>query len=212
MVRRRWYIEDIQWLLAELNWILFKVKEFLGRAPEWIQGGSVGSAADFGSGHDLMVSEFETHAGLCADSSEPGAGFRFCVSLSLFYSPHPPPPCVLSKIKFHVVDAVDVIVRVAKATICTMFKKVDLFFLSWEEKKILLKNLFRGASGWLSIWFQDPAVHGFESRIRLCAVSSEPGTCFGFCVSLSLCPPTPAPPPAPGLCSVSLSLSKINKR
>ena len=30
-----------------------------------------------------MVSEFEPHIRLCADSSEPGACFEFCVSLSL---------------------------------------------------------------------------------------------------------------------------------
>ena len=35
------------------------------------------------SGHDLAVREFEPHVGLCADRSEPGACFRFCVSLSL---------------------------------------------------------------------------------------------------------------------------------
>ena len=29
---------------------------------------------------------------------------------------------------------------------------------------------------------------GFEPRIGLCADSWEPGACFGFCVSLSLCP------------------------
>ena len=46
-------------------------------------GGSVGWAADFGSGHDLVFREFEPHVRLCADSSEPGACFRFCVSLSL---------------------------------------------------------------------------------------------------------------------------------
>ena len=45
-------------------------------------GGSVGWASDFGSGHDLGVHEFEPRVGLCADSSEPGACFRFCVSLS----------------------------------------------------------------------------------------------------------------------------------
>ena len=50
-------------------------------------GGSVGGASDFGSGHDLTVREFEPHVGLCADSSEPGACFRFCVSLSLCPSP-----------------------------------------------------------------------------------------------------------------------------
>ena len=36
--------------------------------------------SDFGSGHDLMAGEFEPHVGLCADSSEPGVCFGFCVS------------------------------------------------------------------------------------------------------------------------------------
>ena len=34
-------------------------------------------------GHDLAVREFEPRVGLWADGSEPGACFRFCVSLSL---------------------------------------------------------------------------------------------------------------------------------
>ena len=46
------------------------------------------------------------------------------------------------------------------------------------------------------------AVREFEPGIGLCADSSEPGTCFGFCVSPSLCP-SPA---------LSLSLSKYNCR
>ena len=46
-------------------------------------GGSVGWVSDFSSGHDLTVCEFEPRVGLCADSSEPGACFGFCVSLSL---------------------------------------------------------------------------------------------------------------------------------
>ena len=55
--------------------------------------------SDFGSGHDLMVGEFEPHVRLYADSSEPGAHFRFCLLLSL-----PTPPLLvlclcLSKIK-----------------------------------------------------------------------------------------------------------------
>ena len=58
-------------------------------------GGSVGSACDFGSGHDLSVREFEPRVGLWADSLEPGACFGFCVSLSLCPSP-PPPICTLS--------------------------------------------------------------------------------------------------------------------
>ena len=50
-------------------------------------GGSVGSATDYGSGHDLTVREFELQVGFCADSSEPGACFGFCGSLSLCPSP-----------------------------------------------------------------------------------------------------------------------------
>ena len=38
-------------------------------------GGSVSEAANFGSGHDLVVNEFELHIRLCADSSGPGACF-----------------------------------------------------------------------------------------------------------------------------------------
>ena len=40
-------------------------------------------ASDFGSGHDLIVLEFESHIGLCADGSEPRACFGFCVFLSV---------------------------------------------------------------------------------------------------------------------------------
>ena len=50
-------------------------------------GGSVGSASDFGLGHDLAVRGFEARVGLCADSSGPGACFGFWVSLSLRPSP-----------------------------------------------------------------------------------------------------------------------------
>ena len=50
-------------------------------------GGSVGGATDFGSGHDLTVRAIEPRIGLCADGSEPGACFGFCVSLSLCPSP-----------------------------------------------------------------------------------------------------------------------------
>ena len=45
--------------------------------------GSVGWAPDFGSGHDLTVGGFKPRVRLSADSSEPGASFRFCVSLAL---------------------------------------------------------------------------------------------------------------------------------
>ena len=52
--------------------------------------GRLGGSA--GSGHDLTAGEFEPRVRLCADSPEPGACFRFCVSLSLC----PSPACILS--------------------------------------------------------------------------------------------------------------------
>ena len=61
-------------------------------------GGSVDWASDFGSGHDLAVCEFEPHVQLCADRSEPGACFRFCVTLSLFACPPPTLVLCLSKV------------------------------------------------------------------------------------------------------------------
>ena len=67
-----------------------------------------------------------------------------------------------------------------------------------------------GAPGWLSGWVSDFG-SGHNLRIResepsvgLCADSSKPGACFGFCVSLSL-----SAPPLLALC-VCVSLSKIN--
>ena len=45
---------------------------------------------------------------------------------------------------------------------------------------------------------------GFEPRVRLWADGSEPGACFRFCVSLSLCPSP--------VHALSLSVPKINKR
>ena len=63
-------------------------------------------------------------------------------------------------------------------------------------------GLMGGSVGWASDFGSghDLTVWDFEPHIRLCADSSEPGACFGFWVSLSLCP-FPAS---------ALSLSKIN--
>ena len=77
-------------------------------------------------------------------------------------------------------------------------------------KRVSVYRNFRvwGAPGWLSqlsVNFNsghDVAIHEFEPCIWLCADNSEPRACFGFCVSLSLCP-SPAH-------TLSLSLSKIN--
>ena len=50
----------------------------------------------------------------------------------------------------------------------------------------------------------DLTVHELEPRVGLWADRSEPGVCFGFCVSFSLC--------SSPVHALSLSVSKINKR
>ena len=75
--------------------------------------------------------------------------------------------------------------------------------------EMLIKNVLWGAPGWrsrLSVRLQpghDLAVREFEPHIRLWADGSEPGACFRFCVSLSLCPSP--------VHALSLSVPKINK-
>ena len=66
----------------------------------------------------------------------------------------------------------------------------------WQEALAVFKRSQVCGSTWVA-----RLVHGFEPCISLCADNSEPGACFRFCVSPSLC------------CSpaLSLSLSKINK-
>ena len=49
------------------------------------------------SGHDLMVHGFKPCMGLCGDSSEPEACFKFCASLGL--CPLPTHALSLSKLK-----------------------------------------------------------------------------------------------------------------
>ena len=75
-----------------------KMKKCISEKTEGCLGGSVGWASNFGSGHDLAVHGFEPRVGLCADSSEPGACFGFCVSLSLCPSPSHALSICLSKI------------------------------------------------------------------------------------------------------------------
>ena len=74
---------------------------------------------------------------------------------------------------------------------------------------LVINSLYNpGAPGWLSrlnvqlCSGHDLTVHGFEPCFCLCADSSEPGACFAFCVSLSLCPSLAH--------TFSLSLKKIN--
>ena len=78
------------------------------------------------------------------------------------------------------------------------------------SNSLVKKQEHLGAPGWrsrLSVRLQPGhhlAVCEFEPRVRLWAVGSEPGACFRFCVSLSLCPSP--------VHALSLSVPKINKR
>ena len=76
--------------------------------------------------------------------------------------------------------------------------------------KNMLKKKPIGAPGWrsrLGVRLRpghDLAVREFEPRVRLWAEGSEPGACFRFCVSLSLCPSP--------IHALSLSVPKMKKR
>ena len=76
------------WQLVGIDrseWFGIKIRN-QSRAPRWLSGLRV---SDCSSGHDLTVPEFEPRVGLWADSSEPGAWLRFCISLALCPSPTP---------------------------------------------------------------------------------------------------------------------------
>ena len=88
-----------------------------------------------------------------------------------------------------------------------------LYTVVWRHTDIvfflfLFKNIFLGAPGWrsrLSVRLQpghDLAVRELEPRVGLWADGSEPGACFRFCVSLSLCPSP--------VHALSLSVPEIN--
>ena len=91
--------KDLQWKGGCIVFIACFLLVHIGKLSSYLKswtdlgclGGSVGWASNFSSGHDLAVCEFEPCVGLCADSSEPGACYRFCVSLSL----SDPPPFML---------------------------------------------------------------------------------------------------------------------
>uniref|UniRef100_A0A667G1G3 Adhesion G protein-coupled receptor E2 n=1 Tax=Lynx canadensis TaxID=61383 RepID=A0A667G1G3_LYNCA len=58
---------------------------------ELLSGGTKFQSEKENTCHDIAVCEFKSRVGLCADSSEPGACFGFCVTLSL----SSPPPLML---------------------------------------------------------------------------------------------------------------------
>ena len=71
------------WVIQLLCALVFIYKRNTIGAPGWRSRLSV----RLQPGHDLAVWEFQPRVGLWADGSEPGACFRFCVSLSLCPSP-----------------------------------------------------------------------------------------------------------------------------
>ena len=114
----------------------------------------------------VMISQFVSSSPasgcvLTAQSLEPGACFRFCVSLSA--CPSPSHALSLSKIN--------------KKIDCPSFTKNILIWGSW-----VAQSVERPTSTQVMI------SQSVSSSLRLSAVSSEPGACFGSCVSLSLCP------------------------
>ena len=78
------------------------------------------------------------------------------------------------------------------------------------EVVIVLKQQAGGA--WVAQWDfgsgPDLLVCEFKLHIRLYAVSSEPGACFGFCVSLSLCP-FPALTLSPSVSKIKIKEKKL---
>ena len=73
---------------GNVTWYSHSGKHYVG--PQNIKNRNTGApgwlcwlSTDFSSGHDLTVHERKPHVRLCADSSEPGTWFGFCVSLSL---------------------------------------------------------------------------------------------------------------------------------
>ena len=86
-----WYYTVFIWKVSAVQ------KDYFGGRL----GGSVAWASDFRLGHDLEVREFRPQVRLCANSSEPGACFRFCLPLALS-APPPLMPCLCrSKMNKH---------------------------------------------------------------------------------------------------------------
>ena len=77
-------------MASELKLAVYTVESFIGMSG-WLSR----FPSDLGSGHDLMDHGFETHMGLCADSSESGACFGFCVCVSLSA-----PPSLINELPF----------------------------------------------------------------------------------------------------------------
>ena len=119
----------------------------------WVAQSVEQPALDFGSGHDLMVHEFEFHIGLCADSSLSLLGI-----LSLLSAP---PPfmltCLLSlslSLSFKI-NKLKLKKKHIKKHMGALVTRIRTY--PWHSGTHFLKNLFRvvpGCLSWLSVQLQ----------------------------------------------------------
>ncbi|VFV24322.1 Hypothetical predicted protein [Lynx pardinus] len=84
-----WQFPHVERVISDKRGTLEKAREIgsSGRGGQSPEPGGTYAGPSGKPGHDLAVREFEPRVGLWADGSEPGACFRFCVSLSLCPSP-----------------------------------------------------------------------------------------------------------------------------
>ena len=70
------------------------------------------------------------------------------------------------------------------------YKVCKIELNAYNSEKSLDRHTWGASVGWVADLgsSHDLTAHGFEPRVGLCADSLEPGACFGFCVSPSLCP------------------------
>ena len=92
---------------------------------------------------------------------------------------------------------------------CWMTLNASMFLYALALSEVLIrlkKNVLKGHLGGFGSG-QDLTVCEFEPCVGLCADSSEPGACFGFWVSLSLCP-SPAHARTLSLSKIKINLKK----
>ena len=76
------YLSSYHDILASFDNCPFIFKTFASQGT-WVAQSVTCATLDFSSGHDLMVHEFQSRIGLCADSVEPAWDFSLPLSLPL---------------------------------------------------------------------------------------------------------------------------------
>ena len=88
--------------------------------------------------------------------------------------------------------------RTSEGDLCKRFSSPEIVTLAHSQGAWVAQPVERPTSAQVTIsWFSS------SSPVSGSVLTAEPGACFGFCVSLSLCPSHTH--------ALSLSLSKINK-